>query len=129
MGCTPAAVRRRRRIGRRPKRLSSWLKTRAGRALAGGMTCWRRSPQAAWNAGMASGFFCVAGARHLELGAEARADDGVERLVLDLHPMGLAHPLPQRLIRGETFGPAEGLLQAGEHSRCEGDRFASRDVG
>jgi hypothetical protein len=42
--------------------------------------------------------------------------------------MVLAHPLAQRLIRGETVGPAAGLLQAGEHSRCEGDRFASRDV-
>jgi hypothetical protein len=51
---------------------------------------------------MASGFFCVAGAWHLELGAEARTDDGVERLVLDLHPMGLAHPVAQRLIRGRA---------------------------
>jgi hypothetical protein len=78
---------------------------------------------------MASGFFCVAGAWHLELGAEARTDDGVERLVLDLHPMGLAHPVAQRLIRGETFGPTEGLLQAGEHCWGERDRFAGRDVG
>jgi len=78
---------------------------------------------------MASGFFCVAGAWHLELGAEARTDDGVERLVLDLHPMGPAHPLAQRLIRGEAFGVAQGLLQAGEHLGRERDRFAPGDIG
>jgi hypothetical protein len=83
------------------------------------MTCRRRSPQAVWNAGMASGFFCVARSRHVELGLEAHAHQGVERFVLDLHPLCPPYPLAQRLIRGETFGPMEGFLKAGEHCRHE----------
>lgn len=49
---------------------------------------------------------------------------GVERVVLDLHPIGLAHPLPERFIQGPAFGAVEGLLQAGEHLRRKRDEFA-----
>jgi hypothetical protein len=70
----------------------------------------------------------VAGARPLELGAAAHAHEGVARLVLDLPPLGLVHPSAQRLIRRNAFGLAEGLRQAGEHCRCERDRFACGDV-
>jgi hypothetical protein len=77
---------------------------------------------------MASGFFGVTGAWHFALGLKAWPHQGVEGLVVDLHAMGLCHPLAQRLRRGKAFGLAEGLLQAGEHGRHEGDQFARRDV-
>jgi hypothetical protein len=77
---------------------------------------------------MASGVFCVAWSGHFELGLEARAHQGVERFVLDLHPVGLAHPRPERFIRGKACGPLEGLLKTGEHRWCERDRFAGGDV-
>jgi hypothetical protein len=83
----------------------------------------------AWKVGMASGFFCVRRPGHFELGLEARAHNGIERLVLDLHAVGPSHPLAQCLIGGEAFGPVEGLLQAGEHCRRKRDRFACGDVG
>lgn len=78
---------------------------------------------------MASGFFGVTGARHFELGVKARTHNGIERLVLDLHAMGLCHPLAQCFIRGKAFWTVEDLLQAGAHRRRERDGFAGGDVG
>src|ERR671914_1548253 len=92
-GWTPQAVNRRRRTVSKPNRLSSWLNTRTGRRFSRGMARCRRSRHVAWNSRMAVGFFCVAGARHFKLGPEARAHEGVERLVLDLHPMRLPDPV------------------------------------
>jgi hypothetical protein len=66
-------------------------------------------------------FFGVRGPRHLKLGLEARAHHGGERLVLDVHPVRSSDPLAQFRIRGEAFGPVQGLLQAGEHVGGEGD--------
>jgi hypothetical protein len=93
------------------------------------MTRCRRSRQVAWNAGIASGFFCVTGARHLKLTPEACAHEAIERRILDRHPVRLPDPLAQRLIRGEAFRATEGLLEAGEHLGREGDGFAGRHIG
>jgi hypothetical protein len=82
-----------------------------------------------WKAGIGSGFFCVRGPGHFELGLEVGTYQGVERFILDLHPMRLSHPSAQGLVGGETFGPVEALLQAGEHCRRERDRFACGDLG
>src|SRR5919109_4574251 len=109
MGCTPRAVRRRRRTVNKPKRLSSWLNTRTGRVFAGGITCWRRSPQAAWNAGIASRFFCVTRPGRFELGFEAGAHQGIERFVFDGDPMRLPHPLAEGLVRSKACWALQGL--------------------
>jgi hypothetical protein len=62
---------------------------------------------------MASGFFCVTGSRHLELGLEVGAHNRVERVVVDVQVIGLLDPLPQRVIRGKAAGLPERLLQGG----------------
>jgi hypothetical protein len=78
---------------------------------------------------MAAEFFGVARAGHFELGLEARAHQGVERLVLDLHAVGPPYPLPQRLIRGKALGAVESSLQAREHGRGQGDGFTQGNIG
>jgi hypothetical protein len=78
---------------------------------------------------MASGFFGVTGPRHFELGAEARPHERVERLVLDRHAARPPHLLAQRLGRGEAFGAAQRLLQAGEHRGRQRAGLARGDVG
>jgi hypothetical protein len=78
---------------------------------------------------MASGFFCVTGPSHFELGLEAHAHQRVERFVLDLHAMRLAQPLTQVFIGREALGAMERLCKTGEDARCEQDGFTSRDIG
>jgi hypothetical protein len=77
---------------------------------------------------MASRFLGVTGARHFELGAEARAHNGVERLVFGLHVMSLCHLLAQCFIRGKAFRAVERLLEAGEHCQRERDGFVGRNA-
>jgi hypothetical protein len=93
------------------------------------MTRGRRSRQVTWNAGMASGFCGVTGARPVQLRSEARAHEGVARLIRDLHPRRLPDPLAPRLRRREAVRTREGLLEAGQHAWREGDRCARRHVG
>jgi hypothetical protein len=79
--------------------------------------------------GMASGVVCGAGARHFALRLEACPHERVQRCVFDRHAVRPPQPLAQRLLRGETLGTLEGLLQAGEYCWRVGDRFARGDVG
>jgi hypothetical protein len=78
---------------------------------------------------MASGFCGVTGARPVELGAKARPHARVARWVCDLHAVRPLPPLAQRLIRGEAFGAAQGLLKAGEHLGRERDGCARGHIG
>jgi hypothetical protein len=53
----------------------------------------------------------------------------IARLVVDLHVLGLGHPLAQGFIRGQAFRAAERLLEAGADGGCAGDGSACRHVG
>ena len=57
--------------------------------------------------------FCVTGSRYLELRLEPGADDGVERVIIDRHAIGLLHPLPQGLVRSKAGWLPEDLLKPG----------------
>jgi hypothetical protein len=127
-GWTPEAVSRRRCTVNKPSRLSPWLNTRTGRVVVGGMTRGSRSWQVAWNSGMAAGFFCVTGPRHLELRLKARPHDGVERVLVDVQVRGLCNPLTQFDRGGEASGLPEHLLQRGQHIRRKRQGLASRHV-
>jgi hypothetical protein len=78
---------------------------------------------------MAAGCFSGRGPRHVKLGLEARAHQGVARLVLDFHPVSAPYPLAQGRIGGDALGLGQGLRQAGEHVGGEGDGRAGRDIG
>jgi hypothetical protein len=65
---------------------------------------------------------------HCKLGMKTCAYQGGERVVLDRHPRCLAYPLAEGLIRGEAFGPVQGLLQAGEHRWGQRDGCARGEV-
>ena len=77
---------------------------------------------------MASGFFGVAGPRDLEPGVEPGADNGVERVIVDVQLIAWFDPLAQRLIGGKARRPPEGLLQAGQYVRGQGHGLPSRHV-
>jgi hypothetical protein len=77
---------------------------------------------------MASGFFGVAGPRDLEPGVAPGADNGVERVIVDVQLIALFDPLAQRLIGGQAHRPPEGLLQAGQDVRGQGHGLPSRHV-
>jgi hypothetical protein len=68
---------------------------------------------------MASGVCCVTGPRPLELRVEPGADDGVERVIVDLQMVSLLDPWAQRFLGGETGRWPEGPLNRGQHMRRE----------
>jgi hypothetical protein len=63
--------------------------------------------------------FCVTGPRHPEAGVEARADDRVEEVIIDVQLVALLAPLSHSSIRGKTSRLSQGLLQPGQHVRGE----------
>jgi hypothetical protein len=95
MGCTPRAVRRRRRTVSSPKRLSAWLHPVTGRVLASGIAACTCSAHAAWQVATAAGFLCVARPWKRERGRAAFAHEGGAWFVRDPHVMRALHPLPQ----------------------------------
>jgi hypothetical protein len=78
---------------------------------------------------MAAGVLGVRGPRPFQLGREARAHQGVARLVLDCHPVRAPSPRAQCRSGGDACGLVQGLLQAGEPVGGEGDGRAGRDIG
>src|SRR5882724_2692396 len=77
---------------------------------------------------MASGFFCVAGPRYLELGFESGANDRVEGVIGDVQLVALLDPLPHSLVRGEAGELPEGLLKRRQHVWREHQGLASRYI-
>jgi len=64
---------------------------------------------------MASGFFCVTGPWHLELGVASGTHDGVERVIIDIQVVNLLDPLAQGFIGGKARRMPECLLQRRQH--------------
>jgi hypothetical protein len=77
---------------------------------------------------MASGFFCVARARHFERGSEALTHHRIQGFRFDLHAVGPPHPLAQRLIRSGALWTTESLLKTSEDRGRQRDGFAGRDI-
>jgi hypothetical protein len=115
----------RRRTVSKPKRLSSWLKTRMGRVSSGGRTRGKRSRQVARKVARASGCFGVTGPWDLELGVELGADDGVEGVIVDLPVIGRLDPLAQGFVRGKAGGLLERLLNGGQDVGRQREGFTS----
>jgi hypothetical protein len=77
---------------------------------------------------MASGGFCVPGARHLERRFATSPHHRVERVVVNLTVMGLPDPLAQGFIGGQTSRLLQGLCDRGQYLRREGQGLASGHV-
>jgi hypothetical protein len=78
-GLVPFAVMRRRWIGRRRQRLSSWTNTRMGFVCSAGTAAATCSPRVAWNWGMTSGAFFWTRAHDLGAGAPGGAAEIAQR--------------------------------------------------
>jgi hypothetical protein len=112
MGCTPRAVRRRRRTVSSPKRLASWLNPLTGRVWASGLAACTGSAHAAWQVATASGFCWVARPWHRERGLAALAHAGGAWLVRDPPVLRALHPRPQCFVRTKAGWVPPCLLEA-----------------
>jgi hypothetical protein len=90
------------------------------------MTRCSRCRQPGGNAPRASGFLGGAGPRPLELGVAPGADNRVEGVIVALQLIAWFDPLAQRLIGGNASRPPQGLLQADQDVRGQGDGLPSR---